>query len=126
MFTEKRRENRIVHTYTVRPLGAGKHALIIEFGVRIGATKGLHVGVNVDVECTDVKSWLDHPNTPTVTVIETGIITNFAAPVKPQMYDQKVDSLEITPTTSYYWYFEANEPLKVKEVLFLDYYDFEP
>jgi len=42
-------------------------------------TKGLHVGVNVDVECVDVKSWFNNPNTPLVDVIETGIIGDFAA-----------------------------------------------
>ncbi|MFC2056465.1 S8 family serine peptidase [Chloroflexota bacterium] len=119
-------DKRIVRTYTVRPLASGKHALVIEFGVRIGQIEGLHVGVSVDAEKTDFRAWLDKPNTPTVTVIKTGIIKKLAAGYRPQTQEQQVKYVKLTPAVSYYWYLEAEEPLNLKDVLLLDYYDRKP
>jgi len=119
-------DKRIVRTYSVRRLGFGKHALIIEFGVRTGQTEGLHVGVNMDTESIDVRGWFDKPNTPTITVIKKGIVKKFIAQYEPQKYERKERYMSLTPLVSYYWYFEAEEPLQVKEVLFLDYHDRKP
>ncbi|MFC2044790.1 CARDB domain-containing protein, partial [Chloroflexota bacterium] len=119
-------DKRIAHIYTVEPLGSGKHALVIEFGVRVGEMEGLHVGVNIDAELTDVREWVNEPNNPTITVIGTDTIRKFATGYKPPMHERKLMLPHLRPTISYYWYFEAENLLIVKDVLFLDYYDRKP
>ena len=39
-------ENRILRTYVIPAQTVGKHALLVEFGVRISPTEGLHMGVD--------------------------------------------------------------------------------
>ncbi|MBI4283225.1 MAG: hypothetical protein HY663_02005, partial [Chloroflexi bacterium] len=119
-------DKRIVHIYRVRPLGSGKYALLIEFGVRRGMTEGLHIGVNVNAELTNFKTWLDKSETPTITVTGMSVFKKFSRGYQPPMYDQKLKSLNLTPSTSYYWYFETEEPPKVRQLLFMDYYDRKP
>jgi hypothetical protein len=59
-------------------------------------------------------------------VIETGIFKKLAAGYRPQTQEQQVRHIKLTTAVSYYWYLEAEEPLRLKDVLFLDYYDRKP
>jgi hypothetical protein len=59
-------------------------------------------------------------------VIQTGIFKKLAAGYRPQTHEQRVQYTKVTPTTSYYWYVETEEPFELKDVLFLDYHDRKP
>lgn len=120
-------ENRIVRTWKVTPLGKGSHALIIEFGVRTSPTEGLQVGVDVGAQYIEVNQWFGLPNIPALPVTGGGgAFFDSAERREPPIYARKFSSPGVTSTKSYYLYFAANEPLEVKGVLFLDFYDREP
>lgn len=70
------------------------------------------------LDITKPRVWFDKPNTSTITVIETGIFKKLAARYRPQTHEEQVGYINVTPTTSYYWYVEAEEPIELKDVLF--------
>jgi len=118
-------ENRILRITQINPIGTGRHGLIVEFGVRVSPSEGLHVGIDVGARYTEVKQWFGKPNTPVVPPDPGGVFSNSAERREPPIYARKFSSPGLNSTRSYYWYFEANEPFNVKEVQFLDYYDEE-
>jgi hypothetical protein len=123
---DKHLENRIIRSWQVKPLGLGKYAIFVEFGVHISPTEGLYVEIDVGAKYTDVREWFGPPNTP---IAPTNIGNVFKHSVKrrePPIYARKFSSPGITSTVSYYLYFEAEEQLEVKKVQFLDYYNREP
>jgi hypothetical protein len=119
-------ENHIFRHFPVKPQGSGKYALILEFGVRISPTEGLHIGVDLGVEYFNQKEWFGPPNNPVVPNDFGGAYTNSSRRVEPSIYARKFSSPFITSTKSYYLYFEAEQPFNIKEVQFLDYYDRRP
>ena len=119
-------ENRIVRFYDVPTHTPGKHGLVIEFGVRLSPTEGLHVGVDVGTPYTNVLEWFGPPNNPTVPSSTGGAFTNSASRREPPIYARKFASPGVTSGKSYYWYFEADNAMKPGEVQFLDFYDREP
>jgi len=123
---DKHLENRIIRSWPVEPLGSGKYAIIVEFGVRVSPAEGLHVGIDVGAEYNNVKQWFGPPNTPTVPSSTGGAFTNSAIRNEPPIYARKFSSPGVTSTKSYYLYFEGEEAFEIKNVHFLDFYDREP
>ena len=121
---DKYLENRIIRTWQVKPLGLGKYAIVVEFGVRISPTEGLYVEIDVGAKYTDVREWFGPPNTP---IVNTGNLFKHSTKLRePPIYARKFSSPKIISTISYYLYFEAEEQLEVKPLQFLDYYNREP
>ena len=120
---DKKLQNGFVRTYTVEPINQGKYAMIVEFGVSVSPTEGLHVGIDTGVKYTHIDQWFGLPNTPTIPSSRGGVFYNSAVRQEPPIYARKFSSPGISSTKSYYWYFESNEPFSLKEIQFLDYYD---
>lgn len=116
-------ENRYVRITKVSPLGKGSHALIVEFGVRNQATEGVHAGIDVTSKYTDVREWFAPPERTDVPASTGGVFLENSRRQEPPIYARKFSSPSVTPDKSYYWYFEAVSPLKVKEVLFRGFYE---
>lgn len=51
------------------------------------------------------------------------VLTNVSEQQEPPIYAQRFETPAITPKKSYYWYFEADSPLEVKQVLFKEFYE---
>jgi hypothetical protein len=116
-------QNGFARTYSVKPVGQAKYGLVVEFGVRISPTEGLHVGIDTGTSYTSVMEWFSLPNNPSIPTTAGGVFTDSASRHKPPVYARKFSSPGITSTKSYYWYFESNEPFSIKEVQLLDFYD---
>ncbi len=123
---DKKFENKVLRIWPVTPKTAGEYGLVVEFGVRISPMEGLHVGIDVGAPYKKVQQWFGVPNNPVVPDNCGGVFTDSAKRHEPPIYARKFSSPGITSTKSYYLYFEANVPLQVKEVQFLDYYDRVP
>lgn len=114
--------NRVFRTWNVSPLGEGRHAMIMEFGVTMRRAQGLHIEVDVGAPYTATKDWFGPPNTPRVPSRPGGPFFNSSLRRKPPIYTRRFGEPEVTPTQSYYLYVEANEPLRVTERLCVDAY----
>lgn len=120
-------ENRIFNYTLVEPLGNGKYAIVLEFGVRISPTEGLHVGIDLGTNYSDTKEWFGPPNTPSVPVSLGGAYTNSAVRREPPIYARKFSSPSVTSSKSFYLYFEADQPFNLNNgVQFLDFFDRQP
>lgn len=120
LLPENPKDERYVQATPVRPaLGKGKYALIVEFGVRRHAVDGIHVGINVTGKYTLVEEWLALPHRTDVP--ETRVITvttDSAVRREPPIYARRFSFPSVTPKTSYYMYFESEEPLSATNALF--------
>ncbi|MDO8691156.1 MAG: toll/interleukin-1 receptor domain-containing protein [Dehalococcoidia bacterium] len=124
---DKTFENRIVRFYAVDAGSPGKYAIVVEFGVRISPTEGLHVGINTGSNYTDVQEWFGPPNQPTIPAGLGGVqFFNTIERREPPIYARKFSSPGITSTRSFYWRFESDSPFDPKDVHFLDAYDRVP
>ncbi len=112
--------NRIFRSWTVEPIGAGKHAVVLEFGVCTQRTQGLHVEIDLGARYTATKDWFGPPNLPRVPSRPGGPFFNSSLRREPPLYARKFGEPEITPSQSYYLYVEAEEPIHVTERLFVD------
>ena len=124
--TDRRIENRIARTHSVPPDAPGRHALVVEFAVRISPTEGLHVGVNVTAPYDRVFEWFGPPNQPGLPADHGGAFTDSAMRREPPVYARKFSSPGVTSTKSYYLRFEGSAPFTVRECQFLDSFDREP
>ncbi|NDJ75775.1 MAG: toll/interleukin-1 receptor domain-containing protein [Chloroflexi bacterium] len=112
--------NRVFRTWEVDPVGAGKYALVMEFGVSMRRSEGLHIEVDLGAEYTNTKDWFGPPNLPKIPTRPGGPFFNSSLRREPPVYVRKFCEPEVTPSKSYYLYVEANEPLQARERLFLD------
>ena len=119
-------ENRIVRFHDVPTHTPGKHALVVEFGVRLSPTEGLHVGINLGTSYTQVRQWFGPPNDPTIPAATTGMYTNSTTRQQPPIYARKFASPGVNSGKSYYLYFEADSALAPTSVQVLDFYGREP
>lgn len=119
-------ENRIVRFHDVPARTPGKHGLVVEFGVRLSPTEGLHVGIDLGIPYTNVLEWFGLPNNPTIPTSTGGAFTNSATRREPPIYARKFASPRVTSEKSYYWYFKADNAMKQNGVQFLDFYDRKP
>lgn len=94
-------ENRIIRHYTVPPGGAAKHALVVEFAVRIAPTDGLHIGVDFGAPYLSVSEWLAPPAQPNVPLNIGGVFTDSATRREPPIYARKFASPGVSSTKSF-------------------------
>ena len=119
-------ENRVLRTHPVSPRSGGRYALVVEFGVRVSPTEGLHIGIDVGTIYTQVLEWFGPPGNPQVPPNTGGVFFDSAVRRDPSIYARKFSSPGVTSTRSFYLYFESDSPLKPGSVQFLDFYDRQP
>jgi len=115
-------ENKILRTYNMISQN-GKHALVIEFGVRVSPAEGLHIVVDVGAPYTGVTEWLAPPNRPQMPSIIGLNLSNTSERREPPIFERVFKAPAITSTLSYYVHFESEIPFDLKQVVFLDGYD---
>jgi hypothetical protein len=115
-----RASNRVLRSWPVKPLGTGRYALVIEFGVLAQAVLGLYIEVDLGAHYTSTLDWYGPPNSPQVPHTPVGPFLNTSLRRQPPIYTRRFAEPAITPAQSYYLYVEANEPLSVTERLFAD------
>jgi hypothetical protein len=123
---DKNLKNAIIRFFNVPALTHGKHALVVEFAVRIISTDGLHIRLELNNPYELVMQWFEIPNKPIIPQFLGVAFTNMTEIHKLTIYEQKFSSPSITSTHSYYLYFEGSKPMSVKTVLFLDFFDRVP
>lgn len=124
---DKKLENRIIRHWNVTPSGNGKFALIIEFGVQITQTNGLHIGLDLRTNYFSHEEWFNLPNTSVKPLNTGGVFTNSASRIEPPIYARKFETPNVSSSKSFYIYFESDSEFKINGgVQFLDFYDREP
>jgi hypothetical protein len=116
-------ENRIVRHYKVPPSGAAKHAMVIEFAVRIAPTDGLHIRIDFGAPYTSVVAWFAPPNQPRAPLNIVSAYTDSATRREPPIYERKFATPGVTSTKSFYVKVEGNLEFAVKEIQYLDHFD---
>jgi hypothetical protein len=116
-------ENRIFRTYVIPAQTIGKHALVIEFGVRISPTEGLNVGMDAGSLYTDVKEWFGPPGEPKSPMNLGGAFFDSSSRREPPIYVRKFSAPGVTSTKSFYVLLEGDLPFNVREVQYLDFFD---
>jgi hypothetical protein len=116
------KENQYIRVTKVTPIGEGKFAIIVEFGVQQTAVEGGHLGVHLSSKYTEVQKWFGPPYR--TDVLRGGsVFFNSATKEEPPVYVHKFSGPSITPQKSYYLYFEGDEPLEIKDKRFTGYYE---
>lgn len=119
-------ENRIVRIHNIPSRTVGKHALVIEFGVRISPTEGLHVGIHAGNPFTNVVEWFGPPGQPEPPINTGGVFTDSATRREPPIYARKFSTPGVTSTKSYYILLEGDLPFHIDELQYLDFFDRAP
>lgn len=112
-------DNQVLRTWPIDPVGAGKHALLIEVGVLMQRSQGLYIDMDLGAQYVHTKDWFGPSNKPAMPS-RTIPFMNSAVRRQPPYYVRRFSEPEITPDRSYYLYVEANEPLRVKPRLVAD------
>lgn len=123
---DKKLENRIFQFWNMPHKEVGKYALLLEFGVKLSPSQGLHVGVDCGSNFTNYKEWFNLPNTPVLHPNPGGVFTESATRNEPPIFARKFSTPNIDTSKSYYVYLESNQEFNIKDVQFLDFYDREP
>lgn len=116
-------ENRIVRHYKVPPSGAAKHALVVEFAVRIAPTEGLHIGIDFGAPYTSVVEWFAPPCQQNAPINVGGVFTESSTRREPPIYARKFSTPGVTSTKSFYVKVEGDFEFTVKEIQYLDHFD---
>lgn len=119
-------ENRIVRHYKVQPSGTAKHALVVEFAVRIAPTEGLHIAVDFGAHYTSVVEWFAPPGQPNAPLNIGGAYTESATRQESPIYARKFATPGVTSTKSFYVKVEGSFEFTVKGVQYLDSFDRTP
>jgi hypothetical protein len=120
-------ENRIFRQHNVPSRNKGKFSVVIEFGVRISPTDGLHIGLDVGAPYTTVFGWFGPPNSPTPPPISSVQYGSYIDKREPPIFAEKFSSPGVTSTKSYYLLFEGEHPFNIKGgVTYFDFFDREP
>jgi len=120
-------ENRILRTHNINPSTNANQAILIEFGVNITPTQGLHIGLDSGSHYKSYQEWFNLPNTPTRPQNTGGVYTNSAVRNEPPIFARKFQTPNVTSSLSYYVCIESDEPFNINGgVQFLDYFDQEP
>ncbi len=99
---------------------AGKHAIVVEFGVKISPTEGLYIGIDVGANYSAVKTWFGIPNSQAIGD-GVGIFFMNSENRAPPIYERKFQSPSVTSATSFYCYFEADSPFSIGTIMFKDF-----
>ena len=118
-------ENRILRTYEIPPQN-GKYAIVIEFGVRITPSEGLHIAIDLGAPYLSVIEWFAPPNQPQMPSPVVLNLFNTQKRQEPPIFERIFKAPTVTSTLSYYIRFESDVPFDIKQVGFLDGYDREP
>ena len=119
-------ENRILRTYVIPAQTVGKHALVVEFCVRISPTEGLHMGVDAGSPYTDVTEWFCPPGKPDPPMNPGGVFTDSSTRREPPIYARRFSTPGVTSTKSFYVLLEGDLPFNVRGVQYLDFFDRTP
>lgn len=120
-------ENRILRTHQITPSTNSKYSILLEFGVNITPTQGLHIGLNSGSNFKNYQEWFNLPNSPIRPQNMGGVFTNSAIRNEPPIFARKFQTPNITSSLSYYVCLESDEPFNINGgVQFLDYFDQEP
>jgi hypothetical protein len=121
--TDARLENRITRTY-IRRGAPGKHALVVEFAVRMSPTEGLSLGIQFSAPYTSVVEWQGSPNNPEPPYDCSIHYSDGCRPRenKPTMYAHKFSSPSVTSTKSLYLLFEGESVFSVINLEYLDFF----
>ena len=115
--------NGIIRIHHPSAQSSHKYALIVEFAVRISPTEGLHIGIDFDSPFQAITEWFGTPNTPTPPRSTGGVYTQSSIRSEPPIYARKFSSPGVTSTRSFYVLAEGSISLRVKEILFRDFFD---
>lgn len=120
-------ENRILRTHQINPSTNAKYAILIEFGVKITPSQGLHIGLDSGSKFKSYQEWFYLPNSPTRPQNIGGVYINSAVRNEPPIFARKFQTPNVTSSLSYYVCLESDEPFNFnRQVQFLDYFDQEP
>lgn len=120
-------ENRIFRTHKITPFTDAKHSILIEFGVNITPTQGLHIGLDFGSKFKIFQEWFNLPNTSTRPLNIGSVYTNSATRNEPPIFARKFQTPNVTSSLSYYVCLESDEPFNISGgVQFLDFFDQEP
>ena len=123
---DKKHENRILRHWDLEAISGSGYALVVEFGVSISPTTGMHIGIDVGSKYKNHREWFGAPNNNAIPKNAGGVYTNSSKRIEPPIYSRKFDSPNIEASKSFYVYFESDEPFKISEIQFLDFYDRVP
>lgn len=118
-------EIRIVRT-TPMPAPENRYGLIVEFGISKGVCKGIYLGIDLGTTYDKVLAWFYKPNFPEIPNTTGGAFFNSSVREEPPIYVRRFSDPEITPRTSFYLYFESNEPFNIQGIRFDNYYGDTP
>lgn len=120
-------ENRILRIHQIAPSTDSTYAILIEFGVNITPSQGLHIGLDSGSKFKRFQEWFNLPNKPVRPQNIGGVYTDSATRNEPPIFARKFQTPNITSSLSYYVCLESDEPFKINGgVQFLDYFDQEP
>lgn len=124
---DKKLENLILRTHPIAPSTNAKYSILVEFGVNISPTQGLHIGFNSGSNFKSYQEWFNLPNTPTKPQNIGGVYTNSAVRNEPPIFARKFQTPNVTSSLSYYVCLESDEPFNINGgIQFLDFFDQEP
>lgn len=120
-------ENRILRTHQINPSTDSNYAILLEFGVRITPTQGLHIGLDSGSKFKSLQEWFNLPNSSTKPQNMGGVYTNSATRNEPPIFARKFQTPNVTSSLSYYVCLESDEPFNINGgIQFLDFFDQEP
>jgi len=118
---EAKFKNRYIHYNEVAPQHGGKFALLIEFGVEVSPVEGFNGWVQVSTPYKHAQFWYGQSNFASLDPPMTGAYSNVAEIKEETKYILRVSN-QITPSTSLYFFIEADEPFESVAASFGDYY----
>ncbi|GEM_PF-957059 len=117
-------QNAFVKQYSVPPHSSGKHATVIEFGVKVSPSEGFIGHIKFDNKFSRFKEWSGtqgNPSPPQGAHPAVFMNVEVREYLDKTGFFKKFSSPNVSPRNSYYWYFESDEPLKVISATFLDF-----
>lgn len=120
-------ENRILRTHQINPSTESNYAILLEFGVNITPTQGLHIGLDSGSKFKSLQEWFNLPNSSKRSQNMGGVYTNSATRNEPPIFARKFQTPNVTSSLSYYVCLESDEPFNINGgIQFLDFFDQEP
>ena len=123
---DKKLENRIIRNWKFTPTKGGKYAIIIEFGVKLSPSQGLHIGIDCGSNYIKHEEWFNIPNTRSKPLNSGSVYSNSAYRIEPPIFARKFETPGVSSSNSFYIYLESDSEFKLGEIQFLDFYDRVP
>lgn len=120
-------ENRVLRQTAIENSSFGRHALILEFGVRLSPTEGLHIGVEVGHGYEQAVGWFSLPNNPIPPSTRiSATYSDYSERKRPTTYEQRFSAPGLSSSKSYYLLLGGAQPIAAVGIRFLDYYGRKP